>query len=140
MNILNVVIDTNVVIAALKSKKGASHKLLMSLPKNLFVTNISVPLFIEYESVAKRSELVKNLTSSEIDTILDYLLSKSNIQKIFFLWRPYLKDPKDDLVLEIAVKSESKYIITFNTRDFKGCDKFGITAITPREFIIARGI
>jgi len=140
MNTVNVVIDTNVVIAALKSKKGASYKLLMSLPENIFVPNISVPLFLEYESVAKRSGLITNLSTTDIDAILDYLLNKSNIRKIFFLWRPFLKDPKDDLVLEVAVKSQSEYIITFNKRDFEGCDKFGIMAITPNEFIVTRNI
>ena len=115
---MNVVIDTNVLISALKSQKGASYKLIMSLPRGLFVPNISVPLFLEYESVAKRQGLVSKLGSQEINSILEYFLSKSSIRKIFFLWRPFLKDPKDDLVLEVAVESQSEYIITFNTKDF----------------------
>lgn len=137
---MNVVIDTNVLISALKSTQGASYKLLMSLPKELFVPNVSVPLFLEYESVAKRQGLVSKLSSQDIDSILEYFLSKSSIRKIFFLWRPYLKDPKDDLVLEVAVESQSEHIITFNTKDFKGCDKFGIAVVTPQEFITMRGI
>jgi putative PIN family toxin of toxin-antitoxin system len=137
---MNVVIDTNVLISALKSKQGASHKLIMTLPKELFVPNVSVPLFLEYESVAKRQGVVSKLSSQDIDSILDYFLSKSSIRKIFFLWRPYLKDSKDDLVLEVAVESQSEYIITFNTKDFKGCDKFGIAVVTPQEFITMRGI
>ena len=112
----------------------------MALPNDVFLNNVPVPLFIEYDSVAKREGLVDNLTSEEIDSILDYLLHKSKIQKIFFLWRPIIKDPKDDLVLEIAVKSQSKYIVTFNKKDFKGCEKFGIEAITPMEFIREKGI
>ncbi len=137
---MNVVIDTNVLISALKSKKGASYKLIMALPKRLFVPNVSVPLFLEYESVAKRQGLVSKLSSQEIDSILEYFLSKSSIRKIFFLWRPFLKDSKDDLVLEVAVESQSEYIITFNTKDFKGCSKFGIKVVTPQEFIRMRGI
>ena len=137
---MNIVIDTNVLISALKSQQGASYKLIMSLPKGLFVPNISVPLFFEYESVAKRQGLVSKLSSQEIDSILEYFLSKSSIRKIFFLWRPFLKDPKDDLVLEVAVESQSEYIITFNTKDFKGCSKFGIKVVTPQEFIRMRGI
>ncbi len=135
-----VTIDTNVVISALKSKKGASYKFLMLLTENLFVPNISVPLFMEYKSVAKREGLVVNLTEKDIDAILDYYLSQSKIHKIFYLWRPLLKDPKDDLVLEVAVKSQSKYIITFNKKDFKGCEKFGVTAVTPYEYMTARGL
>lgn len=137
---MNIVIDTNVLISALKSKKGASYKLLMLLPDNLFIPNISVPLFVEYESVAKRTDLLSNLETEEINSILNYILSKSKIQKIFYLWRPLLKDPKDDLVLEVAVVSQSKYIVTFNTKDFKGCEKLGIKALTPQEFMKIAGI
>lgn len=140
MKSINVTIDTNVLIGALKSNRGASYKLLMLLIENVFVSNVSVPLFIEYESVAKREGLVAGLTGKDIDAILDYFLSKSNIQKIFYLWRPLLKDPKDDLVLEVAVKSQSKYIITFNKKDFVGCEKFGIEVVTPYEFMTIRGL
>ena len=140
MNDLNITIDTNVLIGALKSKNGASYKLLMLLTEDLFATNVSVPLFIEYESVAKRKGLVGNLTEKDIESILNYFLSKSNIHEIFYLWRPFLKDQKDDLVLEVAVKSQSKYIITFNKKDFKGSDKFGVEILTPYEFLKARGL
>jgi len=140
MDIVNVVIDTNVLISALRSNQGASHKLLILLAENAFTPNISVPLFIEYEAVAKREGLLSGLTEEEINAILDYYLSQSNIRKIFYLWRPFLKDPKDDLVLEVAVESRSEYIITFNKKDFKGCNKFGIEVLTPQEFINVRGL
>jgi putative PIN family toxin of toxin-antitoxin system len=129
-----------VLIAALKSRRGAAYKLLIGLPNGTYRPNVSVPLFIEYESVAKRAGLVSGLENTEIDAILDYILSKSSIREIFFLWRPYLRDAKDDMVLEVAVESRSKYIITFNKRDFKGIERFGIEAVTPQEFMIERGI
>ena len=140
MSNVNVVIDTNVLISALKSKHGASHKLLLLLADDAFVPNVSVPLFVEYESVAKRVGLLSDLNSSDINSILDYFLSKSNIRKIFYLWRPFLKDQKDDLVLEVAVESQSEYIITFNTSDFSGCEKFGVKIVTPYEFMKVRGL
>jgi len=140
MSNINVVIDTNVLISALKSKQAASHRLLLLLADNAFVPNISVPLFVEYESVAKRTGLLSELDVSDINAILDYILIKSNIRKIFYLWRPFLKDQKDDLVLEVAVESQSEYIITFNTRDFSGCEKFGINIVTPYEFLKIRGL
>jgi putative PIN family toxin of toxin-antitoxin system len=140
MGVENVVIDTNVVISSLKSKRGASYKLLMSLKNDIFKPNISVPLFVEYESVAKRVGMVSELTEQEVNIFLDYILSKSSIRVIYYLWRPYLKDPKDDLVLEVAVESQSKTIITFNKKDFKGVNKLGITALTPQEFLKERGI
>jgi len=139
-SIINVVIDTNVLISALRSKQGASYKLLLSLADDMFLPNISVPLFLEYESVAKRAGLLDKLEAKDINTILDYFFAKTSIRKIFYLWRPYLKDSKDDLVLEVAVESKSKYIITFNKKDFIGCDKFGIKIVTPQEFIKTRGI
>ena len=70
---------------------------------------------------------------------IDYLCASAVRQKIYFLWRPFLKDPKDDMVLELAVASGSRYIITFNKNDFKGVDKFGILAVTPKEFLHIKG-
>lgn len=140
MKLVKVVIDTNVLVAALRSKRGASYKLLISLINDAYQPNISVPSFVEYESVIKRAGMVDGLTDNDINAVLDYLLSKSSIRKIFYLWRPCLKDPKDDLVLEVAVESQSEYIITFNKKDFRGIDKFGLKAVTPQEFMIERGI
>jgi putative PIN family toxin of toxin-antitoxin system len=141
MGIINVVLDTNVLIAALRSKRGSAYKLLTSLIDDLYVPNVSVPLFVEYESVAKREGMVpEELTKEDIEAILDYLLSKSSIRKVFYLWRPILKDPKDDLVLEVAVESQSEYIITFNKKDFLGVEKFGIKVVTPKEFLVEKGI
>lgn len=140
MNVENVVLDTNVLIAALRSKQGSSYKLLISLVDDFYIPCISVPLFVEYEAVAKRGGMHEGLSDEDIDAILDYLLSKSNIRKVFYLWRPFLKDPQDDLVLEVAVESQSKYIITFNKKDFKGVDKFGIEVVTPLEFLVERGV
>lgn len=140
MRPVDVVIDTNVLIAALRSRNGAAHHLLLSLPNNLYRPNISVPLFFEYEAVAKRTGLVSGLTEKEIEAILDYLLRKSSVREIFYLWRPILKDPKDDLVLELAVESQSEYIITFNKNDFQGAEKSGIKVVTPQQFMKELGI
>ena len=67
--------------------------------------------------------------------ILDYLCAAGEKRQIFYLWRPLLKDSKDDMVLELAVESESNWIVTFNKRDFKGCETFGINLATPKEFL-----
>lgn len=140
MEPVNVVIDTNVIVVAFRSKKGASYKLLNSIADGIYIPNISVPLFLEYESVTKRDKLIEGLTEDDIDNILDYFLSQSNIRDIYFLWRPYLKDSKDDLVLEVAVESASEYIITFNKKDFNDIEKFGVQAITPQHFLKDRGV
>lgn len=130
-----IVIDTNVFFSALRSKKGTSYKLLSFIDSGKFKVNVSVPLLFEYEDVAKRSSSALPLNSAEIDNILDYLCAVANRHKIFFLWRPFLKDPKDDFVLELAVESQCDYIVTYNQKDFRGVEKFGIKTLTPKEFL-----
>lgn len=131
----NVVIDTNVFISALRSKRGASYKLLFDVSKDKFINNISVPLIFEYESIAKREIGNLCLKQEHINSILDMICKVSKRRKIFFLWRPFLKDPKDDFILELAIESNSLYIITYNKKDFRDIYKFGIEALTPREFL-----
>jgi putative PIN family toxin of toxin-antitoxin system len=140
MKKIQIVIDTNIFISALKNDTGASFYLLSLIGKNEFETNVSVPLIMEYESVANRFLCQTNLTVSDLNDILDYICSASNQYKINYLWRPFLKDPKDDFVLELAVKARSQYIITFNKKDFKNISKFGIRAVTPWEFLKERGL
>ncbi|MBE0435566.1 MAG: putative toxin-antitoxin system toxin component, PIN family, partial [Methylomicrobium sp.] len=109
---LRIVIDTNVIIAALRSRRGASFKLLSLIDAGIFRVNLSVPLFLEYEAVAKREQHRFTLNDQDIEDILNYIAAVSDKRDIFFLWRPFLKDPKDDLVLEVAVESASQFIIT----------------------------
>jgi len=135
MKVYQVVIDTNVIIAALKSRKGSSFKLLSLIDSSQFKINLSVPLLLEYEDVSKRETMELPLNNEDIDNILDYMCKIANKREIFYLWRPFLKDPKDDFVLELAVESQSDFIITYNLKDFKGIEKFGLKAITPREFL-----
>ena len=135
-----IVIDTNIFISALKNDTGASYYLLSLLGKSNFDTNISVPLIMEYESVANRILSSTNLNSSDLNDILDFICSVSNHHEINFVWRPFLKDPKDDLVLELAVKANCEYIITFNKKDFHGIQKFGIKALTPYEYFQIRNL
>lgn len=130
-----IVIDTNIIVSALKSRNGFSFDLLSIIDDKRFQVFISVPLVLEYEDAIKRNKSKIKLTKSEIDTILDYICLSSEKRKIFYLWRPFLKDPKDDMVLELAVESESDYVISFNKRDFTGIEKFNLQVITPKEFL-----
>jgi predicted nucleic acid-binding protein len=100
---------------------------------------VSVPLVLEYEAVGKRQARELGLTQADIEAVVDFLCSIAHHREIFFLWRPFLRDPKDDMVLEVAVEAQCRYIVTFNLRDFAGCDQFGITAITPRDFLALLG-
>ena len=135
MSISQIVIDTNVVIAALRSKRGASYKLLMLLGSDRLEVHISIPLALEYEDAAKRLLGSIALSADEIEDILDYIFFVANYHQIFYLWRPFLKDPKDDMVLELAVKSHCDWIVTYNKNDFQGIERFGIGVMTAKEFL-----
>ena len=132
---LQVVIDTNVILAALRSRRGASFRLLSMLGRKDFEINVSVPLVLEYEDAAKRMAREAGLTHADIDDVLDYICRVANRRQIFFLWRPYLKDSHDDLVLEVAVEANCDFIITYNVRDFLGAEHFGVRIVTPKEFL-----
>ena len=98
---------------------------------------MSIPLYTEYQDVLTRPEHMSGEnTAEEIFAFLRYICSIAHRQRIFFLWRPWLRDPKDDMVLETAVASQSRYIVTHNLRDFRGVEKhFGITPVTPGKFL-----
>jgi len=130
------VIDTNVFVAALRSQYGASYKLLMLLDSGKFEINLSVPLVIEYEDAGKRLVGKRSgLKVSDIDDILDYVCSVANRKKVHYLWRPFLSDPKDDMVLELAVSADCEIIVTYNKDDFKGVEQFGVRVMTAQEFL-----
>jgi len=133
MDNLGIVIDTNVIVAGLRSSKGASYTLLEFVGTNKFDIGISVPLILEYEDVLKR--YIHHLTNEDVDKVINYICKVGNRRKIHFLWRPFLKDPKDDMVLELAIESQSRYIVTFNIKDFKGAEKFGIKVLKPVDFL-----
>ena len=92
---------------------------------------MSVALVLEYESVLLRPGLVSSFATEEIHRILDAICLMAQHHKVFFAWRPFLKDPNDDLVLELAVAASVPYIITHNVSDFVGSDKLGVRAMTP---------
>jgi putative PIN family toxin of toxin-antitoxin system len=130
-----IVIDTNVIIAALRSNSGASFRILTLVGTGKFDIAISVPLILEYEDVAKRFARSFGLLHRDIEDILDFLCQVGEQRKIHFLWRPFLKDSKDDMVLELAVESSCDYVVTFNLKDFIRADQFGIKIIQPGAFL-----
>ncbi len=137
---MKIVIDTNVLFAALKSSQGASYKLISLLPSKRFSIAISVPLIIEYEDVLKRGKLPASITEKEIGDFIDFFCYIGDQQDIFFLWRPFLPDPSDDLVLEVAVAGSCDAIITYNKRHFKNVKKFGLRILDPKEFLTEIGV
>ncbi|MHB8337403.1 MAG: putative toxin-antitoxin system toxin component, PIN family [Ignavibacteriaceae bacterium] len=129
-----IAIDTNVIVSSLRSKNGYSYKLLSMIEDERIKVFISVPVILEYEDTIKREKSNIIFKKSEIDNFLDFICLIGKQRKIHYLWRPFLKDRKDDMFLELAVESECDFIITFNKRDFEGTEKFGIRTLTPKEF------
>lgn len=135
MSLPQLVMDTNVLVSALRSQYGASYMFLMLLEQEKYELNLSVPLAIEYEAVAKRLIGQITLNNREIENILDYVCSVAHHQQVFYLWRPFLKDPKDDMILELAVAAGCEIIVTYDKDNFHGVEQFGIRALTPKEFL-----
>lgn len=130
-----VVLDTSVIVAAWRSRRGASFQIVSRLGQGLFDIVISVPLAIEYDSAIRRNRGAGALTEEDGQVFVDYICGVARRQSIFFLWRPLLRDPNDDMVAEVAVAAESDTIVTHNVRDFAGVHKFGIEVVAPGEFL-----
>ena len=139
MRPFHIVIDTNVLIAALRSKQGASFKLLSLIGTGKFEIHDSVALVLEYEEVIQRQQAVLGLSRDDVSRLIDSLCSLALHQDVYFIWRPSLSDVDDELVLELAVAARCDFIVTHNIRDFKGCERFGIRAATPKDFLIMIG-
>ena len=134
-----VVIDTNVVVSALRSQRGAAFQVLQATGGEWFDIAISVPLVLEYEA-AVLGPRGPAMTERDLGALLDYLCAVGHQQQVFFLWRPILRDPKDDMVLELAVAAQCASIVTYNTRDFAGADHFGLATWTPADLLRRVGI
>jgi predicted nucleic acid-binding protein len=136
-----IVIDTNVFFAGLRSKLGASHLLLREVGRNpAFGIHLSVPLVLEYEEVARRHVRALELTYRDIGDILDYLCSVAGLHDVFYLWRPFLPDPEDDMLLELAVEARCNRLVTFNLKDFAGIEQFAVKPVEPSEFLKEIGV
>ena len=129
-----IVLDTNILVAALRSRRGKSSQLLRVLGKGDFALTLSVPLLFEYEDVLKRPDIVP-VSMQAIESVLDYMCQQATFQEIFYLWRPHLKDPKDDMVLELALNAKAQVIVTHNVKDFKNVPELGVEILTPAQFL-----
>ena len=133
---IRVVIDTNVLVAAVRSRDGASFALVSSIDAANFQLCLSVGLYFEWQAVLTRKEhLPPGRNASDALGFVRYLASRAHLQEIHFLWRPFLPDPNDDMLLELAFAAGCRYIVTYNVKDFHGSEQLGVTAITPRDFL-----
>ncbi|CDX38617.1 conserved hypothetical protein [Mesorhizobium sp. ORS 3359] len=133
---MRLVLDTAVMVAAIRSDAGASRRLLVAALERRFTLLASVPLVIEYQAVMTRPEHLKasGLPIDDVNVLLDAVAAVAEPVRLAFLWRPVARDQDDDMVLEAAVNGQADAIVTFNTRDFsEAAVRFGIDVLVPGQ-------
>jgi putative PIN family toxin of toxin-antitoxin system len=130
------VLNTNIVVAAMRSPTGASAALLVAARRSELTLLANVALALEYEATCQLAEhrVAAGLTADETSIFIDAVLAMVEPVETHFMWRPQLRDPADELVLEAAVNGQAAAIVTFNRRDFGTAPgAFGIEVLTPAE-------
>jgi predicted nucleic acid-binding protein len=130
-----VVLHTNVLVAAARSRQGASFRVLSLVGTGRFEIALSGPLVLEYEEALLTRTGPHAWSRAQVDDVLDYLCSVGRATQPSFLWRPALPDPDDDFILDLAVAAGCTAIVTFNAHDFRGAGAFGVAAWTPQQLL-----
>ena len=139
METTRIILDTNVLYAGLYSADGASYQVLRAIERGHIRIAVSTALLFEYEDVLYRKQTELELSSKEIEAVLDNLCAVGDHQQIYYLWRTFLPDPKDDLMLEVAIASHTPMIVTHNIKDFLDIEQtFGIRPMIPKAFLNER--
>jgi len=136
---MRLVLDTDVIVAAMRSPSGASAAILRLIRQRQATILLSVSLAMEYESVCRKSEhlLASGLKDREAEIFVDALIAMAEPVVPHFLWRPQLRDPNDEMVLEAAVNGQADALVTFNVRNFGETPRlFGIELLLPRDAIV----
>ncbi len=131
------VLDTSVLVAAIRSDRGASRLLLLGALAREYELLVSVPLMIEYESVLMRPEQLEasGLSTGDMQAILDAIALVAEPVRLAYLWRPALADADDDMVLETAVNGRADLLVTLNRRDFQAASSFRVQVVPPAEAV-----
>jgi putative PIN family toxin of toxin-antitoxin system len=135
---VRLVLDTDAVVAAMRSPTGASAAIIRAVRQGRATLLLSVPLAIEYEAVCRRFEhrMEAGLSERQVEVFLDAIIAMAEPVPTHFLWRPQLRDPNDEMVLEAAVNGRADAVVTFNVRDYgAAASQFGVEVLLPREAI-----
>jgi putative PIN family toxin of toxin-antitoxin system len=133
-----VVLDTSVLVAGLRSQLGASNRVLLAVAGRRCVPLVTTALFLEYEAVLQRPEqqLATGMNLKDVAEFLAAFASTAEPVDLNFLWRPQLRDPADELILEAAANGRAAAIVTHNVGDFRPATmRFGVRTLTPAEFL-----
>ena len=123
-------------VAAARSRNGASFKLVSMLPTPEIEIALTIAVYTEWQAVMARPEnLPPGATADDALTFLRYLASIAHLQDVHFLWRPFSRDPDDDMIVECAVASGCEYIVTHNVKDFRRVEELKVQVITPAELL-----
>jgi putative PIN family toxin of toxin-antitoxin system len=135
---MRVVLDTSVLVAGLRSQLGASNRVLAAVAEGRCIPLVTTAIFFEYEAVLLRPEhrLASGMDPQDVEGFLAAFASAAEPVELNFLWRPQLRDPADELMLEAAVNGKASAIVTHNVRDFQSATaRFGVRTISPAEFL-----
>ena len=130
--------DTDAVVAGMRSPGGASAALIRAVRGGQATLLLSVPLAMEYEAVCRRPEhrMEAGLSGRQVEIFLDAIIAMAEPVRTHFLWRPQLRDPNEEMVLEAAVNGKADVLVTFNVRDYgTAAAQFGVEVLLPREAI-----
>jgi putative PIN family toxin of toxin-antitoxin system len=134
---VRIVLDTSVLVAALRSRLGAGNAILRLVAQKRLVLLATPPLFLEYEDVLKRPEhrLVHGLSSEELDDFLGELAALVEPVELHFRWRPQVHDTNDEMVLEATINGDADALVTYHTADFSAAARFSVPVLTPANFL-----
>ena len=133
-----IVLDTSIIVAALRTRRGAANAVLRLVARRRLVALATPPLLLEYEDVLKRPEqqLVHGLAPEEVDRVLAELAALLEPVEIHFQWRPQARDPSDEMVLEAAINGGADALVTYNVADFRAAgERFGVPIVRPADLL-----
>ena len=129
------VLDTNVLYAALRSRRGASRRVVDLVLDGEVIAHVSVPLVLEYEEVLLREADALSVTPREIRIVVAAFVEQAKEHAVSFRWSEYVRDPDDTHVLNTAVAASCPHLVTFNKSNFHRASALNVRLLTPREFL-----